>query len=192
LVVVLATAVGVSAMVARGNAFADVQTPRLTSALIVDAVLFNDGPAAVYLSNVERDDIHWTPELRSIQAGIKATVAAEGTGYYKSEFAKAMQSGDPSLVQQAMGRVSGTVHTYLEQRYGADRVDDALRTMGVSVDPQAAPRDCIDGPVLVFFIAIVVFIAAVFALPPTGLSTDQRLAAEKLVNDIAVALRTGQ
>ena len=186
LVVALALAAGFALTLARGTAFADAQTPpRLTSVQIADAVLFADGPAAVYLSSLERERIHWTPELRSVQKGITAAIAADGTGYYGSEFAPAMQSGDPRLVQQALGELGATVRTYLEQRFGADQVEEAFRKMDTtSPRPDRSRGD--SSPVLVFYVVAVTVAVLVFyilwAIPSPTEPTDQGVTAEKLVN----------
>src|SRR5688572_2783272 len=117
LVVVLAAAVMLGLTLGRGTAFAST-TPRLSSAEIVDGLLFNEGPAAPYLSSIDRDEIRWTSELRGVQAGIRSAVTTDPTGYYTSAFPQEMQSGDPRAVQKALARLGETVYTYLAQHYG--------------------------------------------------------------------------
>jgi SdpC family antimicrobial peptide len=194
LVVVVVTVAMVSGMALhRGVASASV-VPRLTSVQIADGLFFNDGRAAPYLSALQRDTIHWTDELRSIQAGIDGALQADTTGYYRSEFPARMQSGDPRRVQQALVRLGSTVRSYLEQRYGATKLDDALRLISPSAAavPSAQPQDLMS-PVVTTDVAValifVVVIVVVFAAPTPDVSGNQRLATEQLVGQVAAGLR---
>jgi hypothetical protein len=171
-------------------AFAGVQAPRLSSVDIADAVLFDDGPAVAYLSSVERSTIHWTAELRSVQTGVRDTLWTDPSGYYRADFATAMQSGDPRLVQQALQHLGTSLRGYLETRYGPAGVDNALRVMGDSYGNQAKPGRDLDSPVLV--IVVVLLVVVVFAAPTPELSEAQTLASEKFVNQVATALRVAR
>jgi hypothetical protein len=194
-VAALAVATGVALVAARGTASAAV-TPRLTSVEIADAVLFDTGPAAKYVASVQRGQVRWTAELRGIRAGVDAALTADPTGYYASEFATAMQSGDPRAVQQALGRLGKTVRGYLERRYGPSQLDDALRVMGTAPSAAREPRD-LDSPVITTDVAVAVVIVAAFLIVVVFGAVDDatpsdRLAGEKLANDLAVSLRYGR
>ena len=195
LVVALAAAIGAGVTFTRGTAFADEnpRAPRLTSAQIVDALLFEEGPAAARLSFIDRPLVAWTDELRGIQGGIRSALAADASGFYGASFATAMQSGDPGRVRTALGRLGVSVYSYLEQRYGADRVDDAIRAMGY--DMRSSPGEPESMPLFALHIAIAVVAVVVWvvfwAVPSPTVPTDHGLLAERLVNDIAVSLSTG-
>ena len=196
LVIVLAVVAMLGLTLGRGAAFA-ATTPRLTSAEIVDGLLFDEGRAARYLSSIDRDGIQWTEELRSVQVGIRPVLAADPTGYYGSAFAQAMQSGDPRAVEKALGRLGETVYTYLAQRYGQGQLDDALRAIGAgpSLRPPVIETELVTvnvaATVSVVAVAVVLItlIVIVVVIPLQGGSTEDRLDAEKMINDIAVGLR---
>jgi hypothetical protein len=197
LVVVLAVAVGLGLVFARGSAFATTTTPSLTSAEIADAVLFNDGPAARYLAAIDREPVRWTDELRSVQAGVRSALAADPTGYYTSAFAVAMQSGDPRAVRAALERLGETVHTYLKQRYGQEKLDDALRVIGADgfMKPPTLEVEidvvhvAVTASVAILAVAVTIIILLVVIIPFRDGSDEGLLEAEKMTNDIAAGLR---
>ena len=182
----LALAAGIGLSLPLMNASASTR-PSLTSAQIADGVLFNDGPAATYLSNIQREPVRWTPELRSIQAGVQAALAADPTSYFTKNFASDLQSGDPQRVQSGLGKLNRVVHTYLEGRYGKSELDAAARKIGAKINGGVDPnrKQDLDEPVLVI---AVVLIVVVFLFAPDD-TANATLTHEKLVNDIAVDLR---
>jgi hypothetical protein len=186
----LALAAGIALSLPSMNASAETRQS-LTAAQITDGVLFNDGPAAVYLSNIPRGTIRWTPELRSVQAGIQAAVAADSTSYFTSDFARDMQSGDPQRVQSGLLRLEGVTHTYLEGRYGKDEVEAAARKLGARLNGGAQPlepKQDLDEPVLVIAIVVIIFVWIPPVVAPDK-PDDAALTREKFINDIALDLR---
>src|SRR5688572_14873402 len=65
--VALAVTVGVTFAGWRAGTASAEPAPRLTAVEIADGVLFNDGPAAKYLTELDRPETQWTDEMRQIQ-----------------------------------------------------------------------------------------------------------------------------
>jgi len=124
---VLALAVAVVVGFAwRGGPAAAVEVPSFKAGDIADAVLFNDGPAAGYLSGLRRPPFQWNEELREIQRGIRTAVEDPR---FATGFATRMQSGDPRQCQSAMLDLGLVARRVLYDRYGAQRVDQLAKAV---------------------------------------------------------------
>lgn len=127
LLVVLATALAVAFATWRANrASAEGEAPLFTATEISDGVLFNEGPAAAYLVELNRgpQPLPWTDEMRMIQRQVNEAILAEPA--WAQGFAEQMQSGDPVLVEEGFMRLSEIVRRVLDDRYGPDTVDRAI------------------------------------------------------------------
>jgi SdpC family antimicrobial peptide len=174
--------------------------PPLTSTQIADAVLFNEGPAARYLTSVDRSPITWTAKLREMQAGVKRALDTDQSGYFRVQFVQQMQSGDPAAVRSALTRLGQTTLNYLETRYGKGEVDTAVRSLGISWQTDAASSSSVEiasnvaavtdvvSVLEVYAIAVAVLIAIIVLAIP-GDSTKAQLAEETFVNKVAAGLR---
>jgi hypothetical protein len=180
-------------------------TSELTSAQIADGVLFNEGPAAKYLTAVTRDPIHWTAELRNVQSSVKNAVESDRSGYFTSQFVPQMESGDPLAVRSAIRRLGETVRKVLDTRYGKNVVDNALQAVGISIIPTGSgtvggtDNDVAEAVEVAVTLAVafntailvsaVLLIAIIFVPPPGDTTSKAQLAEEMLVNKIATGLR---
>jgi SdpC family antimicrobial peptide len=182
--------------------------PQLTPAQIADGVLFNEGPAAQYLTSVTRDQIPWTTQLRDVQSDIKAALESDASGYFRSQFVQQMQSGDPMAIRSALQRLGETTRQVLETRYGTDSVDKTLQAVcnslisvgtngcggggggGTYVDVAEAVEVAVSGVAAFQVVIIVAVIVVIFLFAPPGDSANKaNLAGEKLVYEIATGLR---
>ena len=211
LLVVLAVAVAVTFATWRANrAHAEGEAPRFTATEISDGVLFNDGPAAGYLAELNRGPTQWTADLRGVQRAVNEAIEADPA--WANHFAEQMQSGDPNLVNEGFTSLGETVRRVLDDRYGPDEVDRAI----VEIDRQWVDERLIRIAVLhnefafdsghevwyaldVFVaaeVAVVAIVAAALALvvvkpvePDLVFSAKAQLAYEILIAKIAVGLR---
>jgi hypothetical protein len=174
---------------------ASAATPALKATDIANAVLFNDGPAAGYLKTVDRTPVQLTPEIRTVQAGVKKAIEGDKTGFYTSQFARQMQSGDPLVVRSALSHLGRTVHTVLEQQYGAAKLDSTIKTL-VKIT-NAKPRDTdkgrdLDSPVVTTAVAVVVLVLVLVTIVFVGPNPDPASAGtlinERLTQEITQAL----
>jgi hypothetical protein len=185
LVVAVAMMTALTLIGARGAFAAAKAAPTFTSAEIANAVVFNEGPAAKYVSSNGRPAIKWNRDLRNVQTGVLNAVATDPS---LTEFAAQMQSGDPQLVQQGLQNLGNTVGTFLKANFSTGQVDDVMRSLGVDVAPNVVAQEDLDGPLLfVVVVAIAVFI--VFGAQAV-MSPSQQLAAEKRVGALAASLKT--
>ena len=127
LLVVLALAVAVAFATWRANqAHAEGGAPRFTPTEISDGVLFNEGPVADRLLDLNRGPHPWpwTEDLRAVQRQINDGLLADPA--LADRFAEQMQSGDPIQVDEAFTSLAGIVRRVLDDRYGPDAVDRAI------------------------------------------------------------------
>jgi len=125
LLVVLAVAVAVTFATWRANrAHAEGEAPRFTATEVSDGVLFNDGPAASYLVELNRGPTRWTDDLRAIQRQVNEAIDTDPA--WARHFAEQMQSGDPNLVDEGFTNLGVIVRRVLDERYGPDAVDRAI------------------------------------------------------------------
>jgi hypothetical protein len=190
LVVAVAVVTAIS-LVATRSAFATSTRPAPTfsSTDIANAVVFNEGPAAAYVPTVGHANIQWTDQVRGVQAGLLNAIRTDPTGYYSTDFAKQMQSGDPQAVQLGLQNLGATVRTFLEQNYAVGQVDDMLRLLGINVGTNAVSQEDLDGPVLLVVIVVAVVFFFIGAAEP---SPDQKLAFEKRTSQLAASLHTAK
>jgi len=125
LLLALAVAVGVAfATMRTAMATAAGGAPRFTAAEIADGVLFNDGPAARYLTNLNRGPTQWTDSIRETQRGIHDGIAADPR--WADAFVANMQSGDPRRVSQGMSDLGVIARRTLDRQFDPRKVDDAI------------------------------------------------------------------
>ncbi|HZM78801.1 MAG TPA: hypothetical protein VFC19_23990 [Candidatus Limnocylindrales bacterium] len=127
LLVVLAIAVAVGFATWRANrAEAEGEAPRFTATEISDGVLFNEGPAADRLLELNRGPHPWpwTDELRAIQRDINNAILADPA--WADRFVVQMQSGDPLAVEEGFDGLAAIARRVLDERYGPDAVDLAM------------------------------------------------------------------
>jgi hypothetical protein len=123
--VTLGTVLAVVAVAAsRGIASAESEpAPRFTASEIVDAVVFNTGPAARYLT-FPRSATQWTDVMLELRQRVQLAMGADKN--LTTTLADQMQSGDPVLVDEGLARISDKVRVALDVMYGADNVDEAM------------------------------------------------------------------
>jgi hypothetical protein len=103
----------------------DNTVPALDAVAISDAVLFNQGPAARYLTRLNRPQVKMTDAMTAVRTDIDTKLAADSG--FASSFASRMQSGDPVAVQAALGDIAKAyVRPALDNRFGAATVDAGL------------------------------------------------------------------
>lgn len=121
----LSVAVGFALAGWHGGSASAMEVPQLKAGDIADAVLFNDGPAAQYLTALRRPNFRWSEELRAIQRSVRSAVEADSK--FAATFAARMQSGDPRQCQSAMSDLGLLARRVLYARYGDQRVDQLAR-----------------------------------------------------------------
>ncbi|WP_212829688.1 hypothetical protein [Catellatospora sp. TT07R-123] len=106
-----------------GNAGDRSGVPVFKPADLAVAVLFNDGPAAGYLSSLNRPRPERTDVLLKSEAAVAEAVAGWRAG---SSFAEQIQSGDPVKVQDALRQLAVLAKDVLEKLYGKDLILQAV------------------------------------------------------------------
>jgi hypothetical protein len=101
--------------------------PRFSAVDIVDAVAFNQGPAAQYLGDLERPTIQWTPDVVRTREVINSAILSN-TAFAQS-FATRMQSGDPVQITAAVDELSKFSREAMNNWLGKDNVDRALSSI---------------------------------------------------------------
>lgn len=200
----LAVAVGVTFVVSRAGT-ATAAAPRLTAIEIVDGVLFNDGVAAQYLTELRRGKTEWNDELRRVQRLIHDSVSADPR--WASSFAQRMQSGDPRKVARAMSELGVIARQVLDKLYGPDKVDEAI----LDIDKKWAEEQLTKASIahtefsldsgsdtwfevdtwavaVAVVAAALVLVVALIDFTPKDFSERADLAHEVLLNDVAAGL----
>lgn len=198
----LAVAVGVTFVVSRAET-ATAAAPRLTAVEIVDGVLFNDGVAARYLTDLRRGKTQWNAELREIQGAIHKSVTKDAR--WASDYAQLMQSGDPRKVTKAMSELGGHVRKVLDNMYGPVKVDEAILDIDRKWEEEQLAKASVmmtefsldsgadtwfeteSVAVLVVAVALVLVVALI-DFTPKDFSDRADLAHEVLVADVAAGL----
>ncbi|HZM78817.1 MAG TPA: hypothetical protein VFC19_24070 [Candidatus Limnocylindrales bacterium] len=206
----LATLIGVGFAAWRSGSVQAAGAPPLKAGEIVDAVLFNDGPAARYLTALRRGPTQWTEELRKLQREIKATVEKDPA--FAERFVAQMQSGNPLYTSAAMSNLGRIVRDELDEMYGYRAVDEAVAKLDegfgeqrlASVQDQAAVQNnefaydngndvwlAVDVAVAVeVAVAVAVALVAVaIDFTPHEYSDRTMLAHEVFINHLATDLR---
>jgi SdpC family antimicrobial peptide len=186
------------------------EVPRLKAGEIVDAVLFNDGPAARYLTGLRRGPTEWDEEVRKLQREVKAAVEKDPA--FAATFVAQMQSGNPRSTAAAMSRLGMVVRAELDSMYGTRAVDEAIAKLDqafgeqrlVSVQDQAAVQNnefsydngndvwlAVDVVVVASAVAVVavLVVASAIDFTPREYSDRTMLAHEVFINRLATDLR---
>jgi hypothetical protein len=124
--VTLGTVFAVVAVAAWRGGIAMAETepaPRFTASEIVDAVVFNTGPAARYLT-FPRPAMEWTESIHELRQGVQLAVHADNE--LDATLADQMQSGDPRRVDEGLARIADKVRTVLDAMFGTEDVDAAM------------------------------------------------------------------
>lgn len=200
---VLAVAVGVTFVVSRAET-ATAAAPKLTAIEIVDGVLFNDGAAAKYLTELRRGPTKWNSELRDVRDRIHKSVSADPR--WADSFVQRIQSGDPRYVARALSDLGVVTRKVLDERYGPVKVDEAI----LDIDKKWAEEQLTKAAVLhnefaldsgadtwfetesVAVVVVAVALVLVIALidfTPKDFSDRADLAHEVLIRDVAVGLQ---
>jgi SdpC family antimicrobial peptide len=207
----LAVVVGVGFAAWRAGSVQAAGAPRLKAGEIVDAVLFNDGPAARYLTGLRRGPTAWTEDIRKLQREIKATVEKDPA--FAATFVTQMQSGNPLYTAAAMSRLGVIVRGELDEMYGYRAVDEAVakfdqsfgdQRLASAIDEAAVENNEFsydNGNDVWFAVDVLVVAAAVVAVAvflvatvgdgtPHEYSERTRLAHEVFIGHLATDLRT--
>jgi len=206
----LAVAVGIGFAVWRAGSSQAAEVPRLKAGEIIDAVLFNDGPAARYLTGLRRGPTSWDEELRKLQQEIKAAVEKDPA--FAATFVAQMQSGNPVYTARAMSSVGVIVRRELDEMYGHRAIDEAVAKIDQAfgeqrlavVQDQAAVQNnefsydnsldvwfAVDAVVAVSAVAVVatLVVASMIDFTPREYSDRTMLAHEVFINHLATDLR---
>ncbi|MEQ4304266.1 hypothetical protein ABNF97_23265 [Plantactinospora sp. B6F1] len=208
----LAVTLGVTFAGWRAGAASAEPAPQLTAVEIADGVLFNDGPAAKYLTELDRPETPWTDEMRRIQELIRRYLDAD------PQLAKAlstwMQSGDPLKVAKGMHELGAVARKVLDELYGSEAIDKWVGEIDKAwgeerlylqytqvqltqlinetmLDMYKGADTAVAVDVAVVAVAVVAVVVAVVAIDatPREFSQRTRLAHEMLVKTIATSLR---
>lgn len=207
LALALTIGAGITVWQAGSSQAADV--PRLKPGEIVDAVLFNDGPAAKYLTGLRRGPTQWTDELRKLQWKIK--VGVEKDPVFAATFVAQMQSGNPLYTARAMSSLGAITRRELNELYGYRAIDEAVAKIDQAfgeqrlavVQDQAAVQNnefsydngndvwfAVDAVVAVSAVAVVavLLVASAIDFTPREYSDRTMLAHEVFINHLATDL----
>ena len=96
-------------------------TPRFKATEIADAVLFNEGPAAGYLSMLRRGPMAWNDTSRELRRRVNEAIEADQQ--WAGRFAGGMQSGDPKAVTNAVIDLATLLRQILNSWYGQYQIN---------------------------------------------------------------------
>jgi hypothetical protein len=204
--ILIAVAVAVAAVIGinRAAPAAAAEAPPMTAVEIADGVLFNTGPAAEYLTSLNRGETQWSEDLWETQERVHHAI--EGDRLFASSFQERMQSGDPRQVDAAMFDLGELLRDVLYEQYTARMVDEALAQVeldwveeeiirGAIVDAEFASYEGMNvwletAVAAVAVVVAVVAVAAFWVLKEIP-SEHTDLAQEVILNDIAAGLEAG-
>lgn len=180
--------------------------PVFTAVQLSDGVLFNDGPAASYLVQLNRPATKWTDQLRVTQRGIHAALDADPAA--ATAIARGLQSGDPVKVETAFTSLAKIANSVLDNQFGQAQVNAAVGVIdrglsdnqlisatvnGAQLDNYTGDSVTVDTDVAAYLefvvaVAVVAVAVLVFEQPRTDQGT---LIEDTLVKDFTVDLRAG-
>jgi hypothetical protein len=123
-------AVGLVAAAAIGVAYAgQVQAapqaaPAFSAVELANAILFDDGPAAGYLTALDRPPVEWNDNLTKTEQAVDAAVASDPK--WAESFAAQTQSGDPNQIQGALNDLAVVSRQVAYDTFGKEEVDKEL------------------------------------------------------------------
>jgi hypothetical protein len=185
--------------------------PRMSPATLANGILFDQGPAAGYLSTFFHSTLHGAAEVRLEQA-VDTDLA--GAGPAANAFAEEVQSGNRIEVEQALNWVAEQLYNTMTRLYGAAVAGQLIAQADslLTNTPEKASGDNPDairstlnvvykvGQVVVAAQAaaavetaiasvVVVLTVAVFFFAPDSPNAQAQLSAQEFVNAIAVHLK---
>lgn len=102
--------------------------PEFSAVDLADAVMFNDGPAAKFLTELERPDLEWTDDMLRGKQAIDAAIAEDDQ--WGRSFAQRMQSGDPNEITKALDDLATLSRQAMNDLLGKKEVDEAIDAAG--------------------------------------------------------------
>ncbi len=160
--------------------------PAFSAVDITDAVLYREGPAAKYLSELERPKIEWTEEVKQSREVINSAIARDRE--WGQSYARRMQSGDPLQIGSALDDLATFSREAMNNWLGKDNVDRAIDAAG-----EGSLGRALVWYRWVFIYKYIVFLRYVFvtwSLEAKDIRSNGRLPDELTVRAIAVNLRS--
>jgi SdpC family antimicrobial peptide len=108
------------------------RAPAFTATQLSDGLLFNDGPVAAYLAKLDRPQPERTED--AVRAAAAINKAIEADPKWAATFAARVQSGDPRQIEPALNELARLSRTVLEELFGRDTVDQAVRDLGQVIE----------------------------------------------------------
>ena len=102
--------------------------PRFSAVDITDAVLYQQGPAAKLLSELERPEIEWNDEMKKSREVVNDAIARDER--WGESFAARMQSGEPLEIAGALDDLAVFSREAMNGWLGKENVDRAIDTAG--------------------------------------------------------------
>lgn len=103
------------------------ETPAFTAAQLSDGLLFNEGPVAGYLRELDRPAPERTEDAQRAATAINKAIEADPK--WAASFADRLQSGDPKRIEPALNELASLSRTVLEELFGKESVDQAVRDL---------------------------------------------------------------
>jgi hypothetical protein len=163
--------------------------PAFSAVDLADAVLFDGGPAAPYLAELDREKVEPTEASHHIQQVIDKAIEADPK--WGSSFAVRIQSGNPRLVQSAVQDLWLFSRTALEGVYGTDAVAKSILEAQKAADNGTGTNKWIVLTKYVFlykYVAVVKHVAIANNPVPTNPNPQPVLVDELTVRAIAQGL----
>jgi hypothetical protein len=112
--------------------------PAFSATQLADGVLFDNGPAAAYLTTLNRPVPPSSSQTTAIENNINAAITANPT--LASSLQTEFQSGNPNEVQTALSQLGSLSLPILDEMFGSSEVTQAASTLVGQIND----RDLID------------------------------------------------
>jgi hypothetical protein len=197
--VAAAIAVVVSVLPA-SSASTTASAPRMSAVELANGLLFNQGPAAHYLTALGRPSIQLSGKPLAVERFVDRALRAHPA--LAAAFVRDVQSGNRVKVDIALTSLGTLTKAALDREYGAAAARRVVANAGkaLSSPGQMAPDDSSggngnDSVSVYFYVYAAVFLVVVLVDiidAPNGPSSASALAKERVVNLVAISLHAGR
>jgi hypothetical protein len=101
--------------------------PAFSATQVADGVMFDNGPAAAYLTSLNRPYPPPSTQTTAIESAINAAISA--SPQRAASLQTELQSGDPNQVQNALAQLGSITVPVLDQMFGPQAVSQAATTL---------------------------------------------------------------
>jgi hypothetical protein len=161
--------------------------PRFSAVELTDAILYQQGPAAKYLSELERPELKWDDELKRSREVINEAIARDQD--WGQSYAARMQSGEPLEIASALDDLASFSRVAMNGWLGQENVDRAIDAAGEGQLGQFLI--CYTWVYIYKYIFFLRYIVIAWASEIKDIRSNGRLPDELTVRAIAVNLRAG-